>query len=248
MITTIKINSEIGIDIVPIPGGETTLGPCQNNGTRGPHEPLEAEADPTTCRVVRLKEFWMGKYPVTQAQYLAVMGDNPTHEQDQHPNNPVSNVPWDDVVRFCAKLSDLTGLTVTLPSEAQWEHACRAGTTTRYHCGNVLDSYTANYDTGLTRNAPTEVGSYPPNAFGLFDMHGNVSELCLDPWYPDYTGMPADGGPQPGVNPYGLRVIRGGSFYDDAAGCASNYRNNWPDRESCGSVGFRIVCLDQLEQ
>jgi len=243
---TIPLDSDTEIELVPVPGGTTRLGPCQNNGHRGSFEPLVL-AGPETCQEVAVTGFWMGRYQVTQAQYQTVMGDNPTHEHDHNPKNPVTNVLWDEAVKFCTKLSELSGKRFTLPNEGQWEHACRAGTTTAYHFGDTLNPTLANYEYVGSRTRPAAVGSYPPNAFGLFDMHGNVLELCLDPWTPDYSGLSMDDQVKAGFEPLGPKVARGGSFFDDDLGCMSNYRYRWEGCESCGSVGFRVVCLDNLE-
>ena len=138
---------------------------------------------------VTVPEFWLGKYAVTQAQYQAVMGANLSRFTENGANRPVEKVSWQEAVAFCEKLSQQTGRTYRLPSEAEWEYACRAGTTTPFHFGATMTTDLANYNgnytygdgpKGMYLERTTEVGSFPPNAFGLYDMHGNVWEWCAD--------------------------------------------------------------------
>jgi formylglycine-generating enzyme required for sulfatase activity len=149
---------------------------------------------------VTIQSFWMGKYPITQRQWQAVMGENPSYFKGD--NRPVENVSWEDVVAFCQRLSEKTGKTYRLPSEAEWEYACRAGTTTPFYFGETITTDLVNYHgeypyaaapEGVYREETTEVGIFPPNAFGLYDMHGNVWEWCADPWHDNYNGAPTDG-------------------------------------------------------
>ena len=149
---------------------------------------------------VTLETFWMSQSPITQAQWVSVMGDNPSHFKGE--DLPVECVSWHDAMEFCQRLSEQTGDTYTLPSEAQWEYACRAGTTTPFHFGKTITPDQANYDGNYTYNGgprgeyrqqTTPVGIFPPNDWGLYDMHGNVWEWCLDQWHPNYEGAPVDG-------------------------------------------------------
>jgi len=190
----------------------------------------------------------MSKYEVTQAQWKAVMGSTPSNTNYGIGDNyPVNNVSWDDIQTFIQKLNAQTGQTYRLPTEAEWEYACRAGTTTPFNTGNNLTTSQANYDgdypyngnpKGEYRGKSTPVGSFAPNAWGLYDMHGNVWEWCSD-WYGTYPS-----GSQ--TNPTGaatgsLRVNRGGSWYIYAQSCRSAYRyNNTPDYRYI-SLGFRLV-------
>lgn len=158
---------------------------------------------------VTVEPFWMGKYPVTQAQWRAIatlpkvdreLTANPSYFEGD--SRPVERVSWRDAVEFCKRLSQRTGQNYRLPSEAEWEYACRAGTTTPFHFGETLTSALANYDADSTcgselaserRQQTTSVDNFPANTFGLYDMHGNVDEWCADHWHDSYTGAPTDG-------------------------------------------------------
>ena len=160
---------------------------------------------------MRLREFFLGQTPITQAQWQEVAGWERV-ERDlkadpsrfKGPNRPVEQVSWHEAVEFCRRLSQRSGKRYGLPSEAQWEYACRAGTTTPFHFGETLTAELANYDANFTyADGPkgsigeqtTDVGSFPANAWGLQDMHGNVWEWCEDHWHENYEGAPGDGRP-----------------------------------------------------
>ncbi|MFM9048313.1 MAG: formylglycine-generating enzyme family protein [Cyanobium sp.] len=162
---------------------------------------------------------------------------------------------WHDAVEFCRRLSEGTGRMYTLPSEAQWEYACRAGTSTPFHFGPTLSSELANYRgtvaygsgaKGEYREHTTPLGSFPPNAWGLHDMHGNVWEWCLDRWHPSPRHGPSDGRPwlEPaeGLTPEGqeLRLLRGGSWFNEPHDCRSAFRNCFRPVFLSYSVGFRV--------
>ncbi len=162
------------------------------------------------------KGFHLGTFPVTQEQWQAIMGNNPSRFKGR--KRPVETVSWDDCVEFCDRLGQRTGMRIRLPTEAEWEYACRAGTSTAYHFGNELEPRLANYAGSNT----SEVGSYPPNAWGLYDMHGNVSEWCQD-WYGPY---PQGDSRDPQGSNYGdSRLLRGGSWYSYPVKCRSARRN-----------------------
>jgi formylglycine-generating enzyme required for sulfatase activity len=158
---------------------------------------------------VTLGSFFMAQTPITQAQWREVAGW-PRVERDLDPepshfegdNRPVEQVSWLDAMEFCHRLSQRTGWKYTLPSEAQWEYACRAGTTTPFYFGDTISTELANYDgdysygqspKGIYRQQTTDVASFPANAWGLHDMHGNVWEWCADHWHASYEGAPVDG-------------------------------------------------------
>jgi formylglycine-generating enzyme required for sulfatase activity len=173
----------------------------------------------------------------------------------------VEQVSWRDAIEFCARLSQRTGRRYTLPSEAQWEYACRAGTTTPFHFGETITSELANYDASSTdgngpkgayRKQTTPVCLFPANAWGLQDMHGNVWEWCLDHWHESYEGAPQDG--RPWLEGEGLkgdesddrfRLLRGGSWFNPPQGCRSASRlRGHPDNRDYFR-GFRVCCLPQ---
>jgi formylglycine-generating enzyme required for sulfatase activity len=191
----------------------------------------------------------MGKYEVTQEQWEAVMGNNPSYFKGA--KLPVEQVTWNDAVQFCHKLSQKTGKTYRLPSEAEWEYACRAGTSTPFYFGETITpdlvNYPGNYPygaapNGLYREKTTDVGSFPPNAFGLYDMHGNVWEWCSDRYYDNYNGAPTDGSSwETGKNDY--RVVRGGSWTFKALTCRSAYRNYGSAGYSKSYLGFRVALV-----
>jgi formylglycine-generating enzyme required for sulfatase activity len=191
---------------------------------------------------VEIAPFYMGRYPVTQAQYQTVMGENPSRFKGE--NNPAERMSWHKAKEFCQKLSEQTGKTYRLPSEAEWEYACRAGTTTPFYFGETISTDQANYNNGnkgVYRRETTPVGSFPSNAFGLYDMHGNVSEWCEDVWHENYEGAPNDGRPWLTGGNNSRRVMRGSSW------------NNLPRNGRCASrycffhdfyshdISFRVV-------
>ena len=201
--------------------------------------------------VTLTKPFKMGVHEVTQTQYERLMGVNPSHFKGAE--NPVENVSWDDAVEFCRKLSQLpaekaAGNVYRLPTEAEWEYACRAGTTTKFSFGDddsegrwfwylELGDYAWYRENSDNKTHP--VGSKQPNAWGLYDMHGNVWEWCQDWHGDDPSGAVTDpAGPASGS----FRVIRGGSWYDSAEDCRSAYRSARSPSIPYDYWGFR-VCL-----
>jgi formylglycine-generating enzyme required for sulfatase activity len=172
------------------------------------------------------------------------------------PQRPVVNVSWNDAMAFCQRLRLRTGKNYTLPSEAQWEYACRAGTSTPFHFGETISSELANYngkDTygdspkGMYLETTTDVGMFPANAWGLHDMHGNVWEWCADDWHANFEGAPGDGRPWLDENAKEdeRRLLRGGSWYDHPRDCRSAYRYFSPPDGRFNDVGFRVCCLPQ---
>jgi formylglycine-generating enzyme required for sulfatase activity len=221
------------LEMVSIPGGTFKMGSSECSSEQPVHQ-------------VTVKPFFMGKYPFTQEQWQAVMGNNPSHFKGA--KRPVENVSWQDAVEFCAKLSQKTGKNYRLPSEAEWEYACRAGTKTPFHFGETITPDLVNYDgnypyasapKGLYRDETTSVGSFPPNAFGLYDMHGNVLEWCSDRWRQNYNGAPTDGSSREtgGFD----RVLRGGFWSGYADSCRSANRNWYTLNNGYRVCGFRVA-------
>jgi formylglycine-generating enzyme required for sulfatase activity len=178
---TIKENpgNGISLELIQLPAGQFMMGASPNDSDASDGEKPQ--------HLVKLKAFAMGKYPITQAQYEAVMGENPSWFEG-NPNNPVEGLSWNEAQAFCKKLSRVTGKQYRLPSEAEWEYACRAGTTTRYYFGdnaNQLGDYAWFCDNSGSKTHP--VGQKRPNGWGLYDMHGNVWEWCEDSWHGNYT-------------------------------------------------------------
>jgi formylglycine-generating enzyme required for sulfatase activity len=160
-------------------------------------------------------------------------------------------VTWDDAVEFCQKLSKQTGREYRLPSEAEWEYACRAGTTTPFHFGPTITTDLVNYDGDYTygsapkgqyREQTTEVGSFPANNFGLYDLHGNVWEWCLDHWHNNYEGAPTNGSAWFSSDENALRLLRGGSWFNIPRTCRSANRDRYARDVQYNGVGFRVVC------
>ncbi|MEG4914460.1 bifunctional serine/threonine-protein kinase/formylglycine-generating enzyme family protein [Microcoleus sp. B7-D4] len=229
------------LDMVAIPGGSFVMGSPSTETGRSDNEGPQHN--------VNIPPFFMGKYEVTQAQYQAVMGNNPSNFKGA--KRPVENVSWDEAVEFCQKLSEKTEKTYRLPSEAEWEYACRAGTTTPFYFGDTITPDLVNYDgnnpygaapKGLWREQTTDVGSFPPNAFGLYDMHGNVWEWCSDKWHGNYNGAPTDGSSwEPGTN--NNRARRGGSWDSNAVYCRCAYRDFLSAGFRWRLRGFRVALV-----
>jgi formylglycine-generating enzyme required for sulfatase activity len=204
-------------------------------------------------RVTLSQPFYMGKFQVTQAEWQVVMGHNPSYFEGER--FPVEQVSWDDSQEFLKKLNAKEdGYLYRLPSEAEWEYACRAGSTTPFSFGETITTNQVNYDgdypygngpTGECRHTTTPVGTFPANSWGLHDMHGNVCEWCQDTWQEDYNGAPADGSAWEKDSSRG-RVMRGGSWLYSPWFCRSANRL-WDCAESTGwYYGFRVVAAGAL--
>jgi formylglycine-generating enzyme required for sulfatase activity len=219
--------SNIKLEMVKIPAGTFTMGSDENDDEKPKHQ-------------VKLQEFYLGKYPVTQEQYQTIMGNNPSNFKD-NPKNPVEEVTWNDAQEFCQKLSQKTGKQYRLPTEAEWEYACRAGTQTRYYFGDngeLLGEYAWYDQNSYSKTQP--VGQKKPNNWGLHDMHGNVCEWCEDGWHENHENAPKDGtGWNDNHSPSSSRLLRGGSWNDEPRNCRSAYRVYYDD---CSNYdGFRVV-------
>ena len=236
------LGNGVKLEMAAIPGGTFMMGSPKNEGGWDSESPQHQVSVPS---------FFMGKYQLTQAQYQAIIGTNPSRFKGS--NRPVESVNWNDAVAFCEKLSQKIGRTYRLPSEAEWEYACRAGTATPFHFGETITTDLANYNgnytygggiKGICREETTEVGSFGvANNFGLYDMHGNVWEWCQDSWHSSYKGAPTDGSAwldtEENTN---FKLLRGGSWYSGPVSCRSAYRgNDVLDYVSYG-IGFRVVC------
>lgn len=251
---TIRKNS-IGMELVWIPPGEFMMGSTEedinvvffqallsNDAAKRQWYEKETPRHKVTIR----EGFWMGKYEVTQEQWVAVMGANPSSFASGGDNCPVERVSWDDIQVFLTKLNIKNdGLEYRLPSEAQWEYAARAGTTTTYAFGDTLDSSQANFNSGGNpyNNRTKLVGSYKPNGWGLYDMHGNVFEWCEDILSVNYLQLPTDGSANRSVGDSNNRVVRGGAwdYIPGNLNCRSSYRGGLPSSGRYTNCGFRIA-------
>ncbi|MGA1133169.1 MAG: SUMF1/EgtB/PvdO family nonheme iron enzyme [Prochlorotrichaceae cyanobacterium] len=280
-----KGGKTVPLELLPIPGGTFWMGQ-----TEAETKQLKKEAGEDTykqffaCELPRhrvtVPPFWMGRFPVTQAQYEAVMGDNPTrgkawvyNGQKWEPNQPIPEkflgddkpvigVSWDMAVKFCEVLNRLEkDYQFRLPTEAEWEYACRAGTETAFYFGDRLEPHQANYGcnhsyngskTAEWKQVTTPVGQFPANDWGLQDMHGNVWEWCADEWYDSYAQKPEKlkkDGSDPwtkkssGISPSidGARLLRGGSWYDNPRDCRSARRFRYDRTGTNNYTGFRVV-------
>ena len=251
----------VELTMVQIPAGSFQMGSPENEAGRSDAEGPQ--------HLVSLPSFFMAQTPITQAQWAVVASWrpverdlNPEPARFKGPNRPVEQVSWQEAKEFCLRLNERFskslghGFGYCLPSEAQWEYACRAGSTTPFHFGPTLTPELANYDCNYTyclgqkgrfRNETTEVATFPANQWGLFDMHGNVWEWCADHWHDSYNFAPGDPLPWliPGASDDQKRLLRGGSWTLPPRFCRSANR----DRHRFGGVGhyvgFRVVCLPQ---
>jgi formylglycine-generating enzyme required for sulfatase activity len=230
---------KVQLEMVAISGGTFVMGSSLSENNHTDNERPRHQ--------VTIQPFFLGRYLVTQAQYQQLMGKNPAIFRGDL--NPIENVNYYDAIEFCKALTEKTGRAYRLPSEAEWEYACRAGTTTAFHCGGTMMSDLANFDgrEGYNRAPESEnrlettpVGSFPANAFGLYDMHGNVGEWCRDHWQENYQQAPIDGRPwidgEPSYHP-----LRGGSWSDPPRACRSAARSPMSSFYCDRSIGFRVA-------
>ena len=242
----------VTLEMVAIAGGTFMMG--------SPNHELERSSDESQ-HTVTVPTFFMGQTPVTQAQWRSV-SELPKVRMELQPdpsgfkgndNYPVEQVSWDESVEFCLRLSNKTGREYRLPSEAEWEYACRAGTTTPFHFGETIDAGLANYDgtapvygkgvNGPYRETTTPVREFPPSSWGLYDMHGNVWEWCQDDYESDYNAIPTDGSAYiNNKSENAFKVLRGGSWINAPEGCRSAYRLNSTRARRSLNLGFRVVC------
>jgi formylglycine-generating enzyme required for sulfatase activity len=244
----LELAKGLAITMVQIPAGSFQMG--------SPATEAEREEAEGPQHGVLLQSFFLGQTPVTQAQWKEVaswpqvnLKLNPDPAEFKGVNRPVEHVNWKEAMEFCHRLRQRTNLFYTLPSEAQWEYACRAGTTTPFAFGDTLTSDLANYDgtfaygsgpKGQERKETTEVGSFAANAWGLQDMHGNVWEWCLDCWHDDYAAHAPRDGSAWLEKLWTWRVLRGGSWNNSPRRCRSAYRHRKiPDYRN-PYFGFRL--------
>jgi formylglycine-generating enzyme required for sulfatase activity len=245
----------VALTMLKIPAGSFLMGSPGNEPERSKDEGPQHE--------VTLGAFWMAQTPITQAQWRAVAGWQklgrdlePDPSRFKGANRPVEQVSWFDALEFCRRLSQRTGQRYGLPSEAQWEYACRAGSTTPFHFGATLTPELANYNgdycygngpKGTYREQTTEVASFPANGWGLHDLHGNVCEWCEDHWHESYNFAPGDDQPWliPAAADDERRLLRGGSWLYNPRFCRSAYRHLYQPDDADDFVGFRVVCLPQ---
>jgi formylglycine-generating enzyme required for sulfatase activity/uncharacterized caspase-like protein len=273
------LGSNAKLDMVSVPGGGFTMG-------SPPDEP-ERRANEGPQHYVTLASFFIGARPVTQAQWAAVVLAHPNRvhsDLDPKPSFfrdvdlPVESIAWNDAEEFCLRLAEVTGRPYRMPSEAEWEYACRAGTATPFNVGPTITPDLANYcgtggavcgesggksiasvvydgvtygsgaygqgPVGAFRATTTRPGTFPPNRFGLYDMHGNVWEYCLDKATGDYASAPLDGTPNLSGQKDSPRILRGGSWSHNPAICRSAYRDSIAPDDSgwWGRIGLRVVC------
>lgn len=241
------------LEMVLIRGGTFTMGSPDDEKGRKENEGPQHD--------VTVSTFLMGRYPVTQAQWQQIASFSPVHQGIAFPSNPsmfsgrddsdrrpVERISWYQAKEFCDRLSAQTNRAYRLPSEAEWEYACRAGTTTPFSCGKYISTDIANFiDSRPHGKEPREtvpVNQYPvANFWGLCDMHGNVDEWCLDHWYGSYEGAPADASPRMKEDPDIFVLIRGGAWNHPSSYCRSAFRNyTSPDLQD-HALGFRVVCV-----
>jgi formylglycine-generating enzyme required for sulfatase activity len=266
-----EIENSIRMKLVLVPAGKFQMGsPPEEQDRVGNEDPRH------TVEITRA--FYMGAYPVTQEEYQKVTGVNPSCFAPGGAGKdkvagldtrrfPVEQVSWFDAVAFCEKLSALerekkAGRTYRLPTEAEWEYACRAGTTTRFSFGERLSAKDANFDAtrpyggvnmvvsygggekGPALGRTAAVGSYPKNPFGLFDMHGNVYQWCND-WHDEdyFKNSPGKDPPGPASGPSGERSFRGGAWPESAWACRAASRSRGGPNSRGAGIGFRVVCV-----
>jgi formylglycine-generating enzyme required for sulfatase activity/uncharacterized caspase-like protein len=261
----LDLGNGVNLDLVRIPAGKFMMGmpaderkiALENRLKYGSkREDVERWLDRSTPQhEVKVPSFLMGKYAVTNAQWQAIMGTKPSESSDvkfQGENQPVINVSWDDAKEFCKKLSEKLKKNVRLPSEAEWEYACRAGTTTAFHFGETITPELVNYDgnypyadapKGEYRQKTVDVNfdKFSPNAWGLYQMHGNVWEWCEDVWHENYNGAPSDGSAWLIGGEQSIHIARGGSLIYYANYCRSAHRYRFGIDYRYSYVGFRVV-------
>ncbi|MBE9031836.1 SUMF1/EgtB/PvdO family nonheme iron enzyme [filamentous cyanobacterium LEGE 11480] len=248
----VNLGNGVSIELIEIPAGSFMMGSPK---TEPKHLPTEAPQ-----HSVSVSSFYISTTLITQAQWQQVAGW-PTIDETLNPlpsrftgdNLPIEQISWFEAIEFCQRLSQHTGITYRLPSEAEWEYACRGGSISPFSYGQMLAPDQANYDYRKAetdgqselpewRKCTTPVGQFPANEFGLSDMHGNVAEWCQDGWHSSYRGAPIDGAAWAAQTDEG-RIIRGGSWFDPPKKCRSAYRTSAFPGVRKHTIGFRVVGL-----
>ncbi|MEM6256356.1 MAG: formylglycine-generating enzyme family protein [Cyanobacteria bacterium P01_D01_bin.156] len=244
-----QLRRVLPLRMVQIPAGKFLMG--------SPATELNHTDQEGPQQTIQVPTFYMGAFAVTQRQYEAVMDNNPAYFVDDQVENaanlPVEQVSWQDAELFCKQLSELTGRIYRLPSEAEWEYACRAGTTTPFCYGESITTEIVNFFADFTvidtenyeenyRNIPVAADSFWPNAFGLYNMHGNVLEWCADDYHETYQDRPSDAKPWLSGDSQASKVMRGGSWFNDTPFCRSASRDKNTRTGLSNSFGFRVVC------
>jgi formylglycine-generating enzyme required for sulfatase activity len=262
------INEDLGkginLEMIFIPSGSFSMGSDTSKDCRYDYENRQVRSE-NPIHQVKISPFLMGRYTITQQQYQSIMGDNPSHFRGD--SRPVEMISWEDAVKFCQKLSEYTGKQYTLPSESQWEYACRSSTNTPFYFGEDISPDLANYHYHYEqpnyiishnhssigkhqyRGETTDVGSFPPNAFGLYDMHGNVEEWCRDTWHENYNRGDAPTDDKAWIdnyNPY-EHPYRGGSWGSVPSYCRSAVRTKGSALLTSNTIGFRVVSFGGYE-
>jgi formylglycine-generating enzyme required for sulfatase activity len=233
------LGKDVNVEMIFIPGGIFQMGSPLHHGFEDEHPQHPGSIAP----------FFMSKSTITQEQWLAVMKKKLSW-RFQGARRPVDSVSWNDAQDFCRRLSKIVKKAYRLPGEAEWEYACRANTGTPFSYGPTLTTDMANYvgeyvfaqePKGIYRHETTEAGFFPPNAFGLYDMHGGLWEWCADAWHDDYTGAPADGSVWETGQQASYRVGRGGSWHEPPNNCRCGVRLKYDPTERDEFFGFRIA-------
>ncbi len=247
-----KLGNAIELDMILVHGGNFLMGSPETEEERSDHESPQ--------HPVTIKSFFLGRYPVTQEQWRIVAETydrvnidlKPDPSTFKGPKCPVEQVSWYEAKEYCDRLAKKTKRPYRLPTEAEWEYACRAGTTTPFYFGNTISTELANYDGNYTyangvkgeyRNETTPVDYFDvANAWGLCDMHGNVWEWCQDHWHDNYEGAPEDGSAWLTEDSNAPRIRRGGAWFFNPKLCRSAYRFTLNSNDRDDNLGFRVSC------
>ena len=233
------LGNGLTLEMVIVPAGLFKMGSLSYQG----------DVDEQPQHLVTIKSFAMGRFLITQGQWKAVMGKLPPC-RFKGDGLPVERVSWKDAQKFCQGLAQKTGRNYQLPSETQWEYACRAGTSTPFSFGETLTVDVANFNgehtfrdepRGYYFHSTSEGGKFPPNAFGLCDMHGNLWEWCADNWLDDYSSSPRESSSYQNKDSR-YRVARGGSWHEPPGLCRSAARLRVLQTDADEFIGFRVVC------